>query len=228
MRSNEQWFTGICGFLFLILGAWGCVGPNIYSINMYYDAEKAAIPDYVRADAVAADRYISIAEFNDVRRMTDNLVVGQVVDRNGGNHFVFPKNVVATKAVANGIKNYLRKAGYRVSDKTEQWKLTQEDIPIGDSRVIIGGNIEELEISCRRGVPTSTFKSNIKLNVVIADMVKGRILYKTTVKSSATLEHVLFSENILGEQADVVIADAIERLFEDRAVAQTLANAMAR
>lgn len=228
MRTDKRRFIFILGLLFSMLIFSGCVGPNIYSINMYYDAEKAAIPDYVKAGAGAAGRYISIAEFNDVRQMTDNLIVGRVIDRNGGDHFVFPRNVVATKAVANGIKNYLRKAGYKVSDKTEQWKLTQEDIPVGDSKIIIGGNIEELEVSCRRGVPTSTFNTRIKLNVVIADMVKGRILHKTTVKSSASLEHVLFSENILDEQAEISLAGAIERLFEDKAVAQILTNAMAR
>ena len=82
-----------------------------------------------------------------------------------------------------------------------------------DSKVLIGGNIEELEISCRRNFPTSSCKSNIKLNVVFADMDKGRILYKTTVESIYSQEHVLFSENILGEQADIILADAIEKLL---------------
>ncbi|MCE5210963.1 MAG: hypothetical protein LLG40_05375, partial [Deltaproteobacteria bacterium] len=75
--------------------------------------------------------------------------------------------------------------------------------------------------------PSSSYKSNIKLNIVFADMAKGRILYKTNVESSYVQEHVLFSENILGEQADIVLADAIEKLFEDKSVAQKLREALA-
>ena len=101
-------------------------------------------------------------------------------------------------------------------------------MPQGDSKILIGGNIEELEISCRKDFPTNSYTSNIKLTIVFADMAKGKILYKTTVESSYSKEHVLFSENILGEQADIVLADAIEKLFEDKDVAQKLKEAMAQ
>jgi hypothetical protein len=59
-------------------------------------------------------------------------------------------------------------------------------------------------------------------------MVKGRILHKTTVQSTYSREHVLFTENILGEQAEIVIGSAIEKLFEDKAVAQKIKEAMLR
>jgi len=42
------------------------------------------------------------------------------------------------------------------------------------------------------------------------------------------MEHVLFSENILAEQADIVLADAIEKLFEDKNVAQKLKETLAQ
>jgi hypothetical protein len=38
----------------------------------------------------------------------------------------------------------------------------------------------------------------------------------------------LFSENILGQQADKVLSDTIEKLFEDQKVAQTIKDVMVR
>jgi hypothetical protein len=228
MKINRLRFKWICGMLCSIFITSGCAGPNIYSVNMYYDAEQAIIPAYLSTDVKISDEVVSVAELIDTRQIDDRLVIGRVVEDDSTKVLIFPKNVKATKTISNGIKKYLRKAGYKVTEKTEQWNLKEENIPQGDSRVLIGGNIEELEISCRRGFPTSSYKSNIKLNVVFADMAKGKIFYKTTVESSYSREHVLFSENILGEQADIVLADAIEKLFADKAVAQKFKEASAK
>jgi hypothetical protein len=53
-------------------------------------------------------------------------------------------------------------------------------------------------------------------------------LYKSKEENSYSREHVLFSEEHLGDQASIVIGDAIEKLFEDRAVAQKLKEAMVK
>jgi hypothetical protein len=225
MKINRLRFIGLCGLLFILSG---CAGQNAYSINMYYDAEHAVIPEYLTPDVKSFDTAVSVAEFTDIRQVEEKLVIGHVVEDDGTKVSVFPKNIKATRSVSSGIKNYLKKAGYQVAERIEQWDLKEENIPPGDSKVLIGGDIEELEITCRRNFPTSSYKSNIKLNIVFADMDKGRILYKTTVESIYSREHVLFSENILGEQADIVLADAIEKLFEDKNEAQKLKQSIAR
>ena len=194
---------------------------------MYYDAEKATIPAYLKADKTS-NAIISIAEFTDTRQMDDTLVIGRVVEKDGANKLVLPKNIKATKAISNGIKEYLRKAGYKVADKIVQWDLKEETIPKEDFKILIGGNIDELEISCRRGFPSNTYTTNIKLTIVFADMAKGKILYKSKVESSYSKEHVLFSEENLGEQAGIALGDAIEKIFEDKAVAQKIKEAIAQ
>ena len=68
----------------------------------------------------------------------------------------------------------------------------------------------------------------MKLTIVFADMAKGKILYQSKVESNYTKEHVLFSEESLGEQAGIALGDAIEKLFEDKAVAQKLKEAIAQ
>jgi len=228
MKINKRRCIGISGTLLLMFIISGCAGPNLYSINMYYDVEKTVVPAYLKADTKASSAVISVAEFNDTRLVDDQLVIGRVVKDGGAKVLVFPKNVQTTKIIAYGIKNYLKKAGYKVAERIEQWNLKEENMPQGDSKIIIGGNIEELEIFCRKSMPTNSYKSNIKLSIFFADMAKGKILYKTTVESSYSKENVLFSENILGEQADIVLADAIEKLFEDKNVAQKLKEALAQ
>ena len=224
----KRW-SDICkwGLLFAVFSILGCAGPSLYSINMSYDAAQANVPAYLKADA-ASNAIISIAEFTDSRQMDDRLVIGRVVEKDGMKTLVFPKNIKTTKAIANGIKQYLRKAGYKVPDKIESWDLKEKNMPQGFGKILIGGNIEELEISCRRAFPTNSYKINMKLNIVFADMAKGKILYQSKVESNDTQEHVLFSEDRLGEQASIALGDAIEKLFEDKTVAKKLKEAMAQ
>jgi hypothetical protein len=194
---------------------------------MYYDAEKAAIPAYLKADKTSS-AIISVAEFTDTRQMEDRLVIGRVTESDGARVLLLPKNVKATKAVSNGIKEYLRKAGYKVPNKIEQWDLKEQNIPQGVANILIGGDIEELEISCLKGFPTNSCKTNIKLKIVFADMTKGKILYESKVETNYSKEDILFSEEALGEQAGIALGDAIEKLFAEKAVAQKLKEAVAR
>jgi hypothetical protein len=108
-----------------------------------------------------------------------------------------------------------------------QWDLKEETMPREDFKILIGGSIDELEISCRRNFPTNTYATNMKLTIVFADMVKGKILYQSKVESSYTKEYFWFSEENLGEQAGIALGDAIEKLFEDKVVAQKLKEAIA-
>ena len=224
MKTNKilRW-----GLLISIFSFSGCAGPNLYSINMYYDAVQANIPEYLKVDK-ASNVIISVAEFTDTRQMDDRLVIGRVTEKDGMKTLVFPKNIKATKAISNGIKEYLRKAGYKVPNKIEQWDLKEQNIPQGYGTILIGGNIDELEISCRRGFPSNTYTTNIQLTIVFADMAKGKILYQSKMESSYSKEHVLFSEESLGEYAGIALGDAIEKVFADKAVAQKIKEALAQ
>lgn len=224
--KNSRCMLVAMWFLFILTFS-GCAGSNLYSINMYYDAEHAVIPDYFNVEKPSS-MMISVAEFNDNREIDDKIILGQVVESDGKKSLVVPRNIHADKAIPNGIRRYLRKSGFVVADKVEKWDLQEKTIPLGDSRIFIGGNIEELEISCRRNFPTNSYNSRVKLNVVFADMVKGRVLHRTMVQSTYSREHVLFTENVLGEQAEIVIGSAIEKLFEDKTVAQKIKEAMLR
>ena len=228
MKINIARFRWIHGLLFFIIICTGCAGPNLYSINMYYDAEKAVIPNDLQTSVKSPGTDISVSEFTDNRQMDNQLMIGRVLQSDGSRSFVFPKSVKATKSVSNGIKNYLKKAGHKVTERLEQWNTKESDIPKGDSRLLIGGNIEELEINCRKGFFSNSYTGNIKLNIFFADTVKGKILYSGQVASHYYKETSLFSENMLEEEADIILGDAIEKFFEDKVVSQKFKEALGK
>ena len=222
MKINKwRYLTGpvlivcICGFM-------GCVANSLYSVNLRYDAANAVIPLYLIADQKIQGKTISVAEFTDTRQMDDRLVIGRVVERDGMKILVLPKYKKPTQALAQGIKEYLGKAGYKVAAKIVKWDLKEENLPKIDSRILVGGNIEEMEITCRRGFPTNSYKTTIKLSVIIADLATGKIIYKRIVESINSKEHVSFSEERLGDQASIALGDSIEKVFEEKAVAQKI------
>lgn len=221
MKVNElicKWKWVLLGFLLCIAG---CATPGLYSINMYYDAEKAAIPEYFKAGK-NSKAIISVAEFTDARRMDDQLVIGRVTETDGSKVLLLPKSVKATKAIATGVKEYLRKAGYKVPNKIEQWDLKEQNIPQVIAGIIIGGSIEELDISCVKGFPSNSCVTNIKLNFVFADITKNKIFYESRLESNYSKEYALFSEEALGEQAGIALGDAIEKLFAEKTVAEKI------
>ena len=215
----------VLGLLVFCLCINGCAN-SIYSVNMNYDAVGANIPAYLKNDAKGSNAVITIAGFVDTRKVDDPMVIGRVVEKDGMKTLVLPKYTKPTKAVTIGIKRYLSKAGYEIAGAAVQWDLREETMPKVNSNLIIGGSMSELELTCRKGFPTDLYKAVIKLNLVLADPAKGKILYRSSVESNTSLEHVSFSEARLEEQINIAMGDAIEKIFEDRNMAQKLKEAM--
>jgi len=226
MEMNKwRYLTGFLVIIF-VCSILGCAVNTLYSVNLGYDAVSAVIPAYLTADAKVQGKTIAVAEFTDTRQMDDRLVIGRVVEKDGTKILVMPKYAKPTQAMARGIKEYLGKAGYDIATKIEKWDLKEENLPKIHSRILVGGNIEEIEITCRRGFPTNSYKTTIKLNIILVDLATGKIFYKRTVESVSSQEHVSFSEERLGDQASNALGDSIEKVFEERAVAQKIKGIM--
>jgi hypothetical protein len=228
--KKRKWFVPrgkitVIAALGLLIYCWaviGCAPTRIYSVNMNYDAQKAAIPAYMKAGDNERNTLIAVTEFVDARPGNDPLIIGRVVEKDGMKILVLPKYVQPTRAVASGIKDYLIKAGYKVDGKVVSWNLQERSIPPDRGKIIIGGSIEDMDLTCRKGFPTDSYRTKIKLNLVLADAAGGKILYRSSVESNSSLEHVSFSAERLEEQINIALGDAIEKLFEDRTVAQKL------
>lgn len=207
----------------------GCATTGIYSVNIAYEAENAVVPSYLQADQKTLQSIIGVAEFTDTRKIDDPLVIGRVIEKNGTKVLVLPKYNRPTNAVAQGIRQYLRKAGYNVSGVGEKWDLREGTIAkVANSKILIGGAIEEMEINCRRAFPTNSYTTKIKLTIYLADTVNKRILHRATVEATTSLEHVSFSEDRLGNQASMALGDGIEKIFEKRELAQAIQEALKR
>jgi hypothetical protein len=191
--------NGVKGLLIFlaaaVFGLAGCAAPGIYSVNMDYDAQRAAIPSYLKPDQKALQAIISVAEFSDVRKISDPLVIGRVIEKNGVKVLVLPKTTKPTEAMAQGVRAYLRRAGYNVSGLLGRWDLREQTIPQPpNSRLLIGGAIEELEVDCRRAFPTNTYNQN-PVTLYLADTVQKKILYRSTVEATTSLEHACFRKS---------------------------------
>jgi hypothetical protein len=227
MKMNKWCYLVGLVMIVCVCSILSCVANSLYSVNLRYDAADAVIPSYLRADQKVQRETISVAEFTDTRKMEDRLVIGRVVERDGMKTLVLPQYTKPTQALAQGIKEYLRKAGYKVTAKLEKWDLKEENLPKINSRILVGGNIEEMEITCRRGFFTNSYKTTIKLNIILADLANNKIIYKRTVESVSSQEHVSFSEERLGDQASIALGDSIEKVFEEKALAQKIKEILA-
>jgi hypothetical protein len=202
--------------------------PSRYNIDMQYSAVKAVIPEHLKAEVKMRGVIISVAEFTDRRRVNNKKAIGHVKELDDSKVPVFAKSVTATKAVANGIKDYLKKAGYKVAADLVQWDLKEGTVPKGSGKIIISGSIDELEVTCWTGVFSNDYKANFKLTLVVADSATGKILYKGTVVSSSSRTDVSFSEEQLGQEASNVLGDAVEKVFEGETVARKIKEAIIR
>ena len=227
MKINKWCYLAGLVMIVCVFSILGCIANSLYSVNLHYDVADAVIPSYLTADQKVQGKTISVSEFTDTRQMEDRLVIGRVVEKNGMKILVLPQYTKPTQALAQGIKEYLRKAGYKVTAKIERWDLKEENLPKINSRILVGGNIEEMEITCWRGFPTNSYKTTIKVNIILADLASGKIIYKRTVESISSQEHIFFSEERLGDQASIALGDSIEKVFEEKAVAQKIKEIMA-
>jgi hypothetical protein len=226
--ANKKKILGITlpVIVFCCLVITSCAPTRLYSVNMNYDAEKAVVPAYLKAGNKMPATTVAVTEFVDVRQVDDQLVIGRVVEKDGMKTLVLPKYTKPTQAVASGIKSYLVKAGYKIAGSTGKWDLKEETIPKSDAKIVIGGTIDELELTCRIGFPTDSYKARMKFTLVIAAVAKGAILYRSSVESNSALEHVSFSAERLEKQINIALGEAVEKIFEDRKIAQILKEAM--
>lgn len=222
IKKRSGYYPAGLILLFCLLCATGCAATHIYTVDMNYDAESAMVPSYAKPNARALQSLITVAEFTDSRKSDDPLIVGRVIERNKMRTLVLPKYSRPTQAVSQGIRHYLRKAGYNVAGVAGQWDLTEENMPPGNGRILIGGNISDLEINCERGLPTNSYTTKIRLTLYLADTRQKQILYRSTVEASTSLEHVVFSEKRMGDQAAFALGDAIEKLFEKRELTEKI------
>jgi len=208
----------------LILFLSSCARINLYSIDMKYVPTKTVTQPQERGERID----VTVANFVDSRQIEDLVVIGRVVQSDGSSILVFPKKVKPAEVVTGGIRAFLSKSGYTVSGNIPVWDLEEKSIQKDWGKLLIGGRIDELEVSCKEITPKKMYQARVKLTVFFANPRDGKIFYKVSTNSSSSLEHILFSEERLEEQINGALSEAIEKVFEGKELQRKIRDTLER
>ena len=90
---------------------------------------------------------------------------------------------------------------------------------------MIGGTIDDLDIECIKTTPIRKYAAKAKFTVVVASVGDQRILYRITVESNPSLEHIRFSEEKLEEVINEALSMAINKIFVSTDIHRKIMNA---
>lgn len=191
----------------------GCSPTALYSIDMRYMPAK---PITVQ-ERPCGDRLVAVAALRDARPSGDPLRIGTVIEAGGSRTPVLPERVTAGEAVSSGIRSYLLRSGCSVAGISPAWDLRTETIRPEWGDVLVGGTIDALDVTCDRSDrfnPINRYQAKVKLTLVMADIKSRKIVHRTTVESTASLQDIGFSRETLQAQLNGALTDAIERIVD--------------
>jgi hypothetical protein len=207
--------------LCLFVSLAGCT-PKLYSVDMRYTPTKIIEP----AQNDGRKYSLTVAALVDQRKMEDNLLLGRVIESDGTPIPVLPKYVKATDAVAQALREVLTRAGYSVSPVKPAWDLEERTIRPEWGTLLVGGSIEALDVTCVESTTMKKYTAKVRVSLAFADVRKKRIFYRVTSESSASLDHILFSEEKLEEQINGALSDAMEKILEGPETAKRIREAL--
>lgn len=214
--------TGAAVFcLCLLFLASGCA-PKLYSVDMRYQPTKVVAP----APDDGRKYSLTVASFLDRRQLDDQLLLGRVIKADKSSIPILPKYVKAADAVAAALRELLFKAGYSVSPDKPAWDLREETIRPEWGTILVGGAIEELDVTCLDAIPRKRYTAKARLTFVFADVQNKRIFYRVSSESSSSLDHVLFSEERLESQINGVLSEALEKAGEAQEIGRRIREAL--
>jgi len=216
-RILPRYQIGVAVFVVALLV--GCA-PALYTVDLKYVPTRT----FPKPLEVAQPIALTVAAFQDLRKVDDTILIGRVMKPNGEQIRVLPKFVRPSQAVTEPVKELLRKAGFRVAAGSPAWDLQEGSINRGWGPIIVGGSIDELDVFCQNSLTLTKYTAKAKLTIYFADTVKGKIFHTLTTESSMSLDHILFSEARLEEQINIVLSGAIEKFFEGRDIKDIIIN----
>ena len=220
-ENRTSYISGIISqaslLIFVLVGLAAC-SPAVYHVNLKYEAAG----QIQKTERTGSDIPITVATFNDIRKMDDRLLLGTVTTMEGDRIPILPRYNKAAESVTTGVREYLFKSGYNVSKGMPVWDLKEETISKDWGGILIGGNIGDLEIVCEKSFPTKTYQAKIKLSFVFANVLDKRIFYRASVENNNSLKDISFSVELLEQQINAALSDALEKMFNDPKMKKTI------
>ncbi|MDD5722742.1 MAG: hypothetical protein PHY29_03280 [Syntrophales bacterium] len=198
------------GMALLVLPLFfSCAPINLYTVNMGY------LPPETFATGTSESASITVAGFIDARDIDDTMRIGTVVLSDGYTIPVLPKHLKPVDTVTDGIKKCLSAEGYSLSQENPAWNLQSDSIEKRWGTILIGGSIDRLEVVCHKDGIKKTYRTDVKLTIVFADVKNARIVRTMEAAATSSLVHVRFSEEIMGEQISKTLSKAIRQVCGD-------------
>lgn len=200
--------------------------PSGYYINMRYEPSKPAPHAGDMEKPVAAA--ITLAILNDLRPGGDDLQIGKVLISVGTPLPVILKDLKPSNAVSVVVGDYLKKSGYILTSERPNWNLQESTIKKEWGKILIGGNIDKLEIICDNKQWVKKYRAEVKISLFFADVKRGQIFYRVSATGGASLEHVRLNEETLEKQINGALSSAIEDSLEGSTVRLKIQEALKR
>jgi hypothetical protein len=204
-----RWLVRMAVFLCLLGILSGCA-PKIYNVNMRYESTKAIPPTVTDGRKYS----LTVASFNDQRKMEDTQLIGRVIKSNGTPIPILPRYVKPTDAVTAALRDVLVKSGYAVAPSRPAWDLNEATIRPEWGTLLVGGTIDTLDVTCVETFTMKKYTATVRVTLIFADVQKKKIFYRLVSESSSSLDHVFLSEARLESQINGVLSDAIEKALE--------------
>jgi hypothetical protein len=150
---------------------------------------------------------VAVALFNDKRDVAQKNVIGM---KDEETKFVSLIEGPAPQ-VSDAFRAYLNSRGYTAVKVNEAWDGTAQSLKPEWGDMIVGGDIEALNITVTSAFPKTEYKCLVKLNVIIADPKTKTILQKQRVESSQSYVTVYFSRDEAEKLINSTLADAMEK-----------------
>lgn len=203
--------------LSLTLLCAGCA--TSYSVALRYRPQEPA-----KTNAPPQpDGMFSACIFSDMRAyLTSKRQVGLRITADGAEVPINSTALLPGYAVAEAIKACLFSRGCSVYGGLPAWNMQPESTERQWGRFAIGGIIDEFEARAWEDMGLTRYRTQIKLRVTVADVPGRRIIYKTVVDASTSLQHVYFSEALMQREINRALSAAIERFFNNPALHDAL------
>jgi hypothetical protein len=186
----------------LLLCMTSCASLSIYPLELSYQPKAR--------EAAPEKGTVTVVLFNDRRRVTDKRVIGTKDEETS---FVSLTGSPAS-AVSDAVGAYLHSRGYTVKKVNEAWDGTVQSLRSEWGDLVVGGDIEDLNISATTTYPKIEYHCLVKLYVISADAKTKTIVRKERVESSSSYATVFFSRDKAEELINNTLADALEKTLD--------------
>lgn len=174
------------------------------------------------ADSGMQQCIITTAQFNDERNEPDREFIGKRIHGDSSVRKAVPLTLTPSETVGTAIKDAFFKNGYTVFGGTPAWDCTGTSVREEWGNLVVGGFIEELDVTSRTDFLSAEYKTKVKLRVIFADVKQKSILYTTSIESSSSFSHLFFNQSRMEQEINNTLSSAVEKMFTDNKVKEII------